>query len=162
MTRLLKRPDYRLHAPASPEAASLLAEQALTPADLDRALARLEAAEGIRIATIPHVRRVSRVRVSLPKALTRLAPAAQPAAGSRTRRRPFRHAPKPSPMTTRRRPRIDAAPPAGRAGATDVRLTDGDALPITADEPGSRRSRRRVSPRRAARERARRGSPRCS
>jgi hypothetical protein len=67
MTRLLKRSGYRLHAPASPEAAALLAEQALTPAHLDSALAQLEAAEGIRIATIPHVRRVSRVRVSLPK-----------------------------------------------------------------------------------------------
>jgi hypothetical protein len=46
MHGLLKRPGYRLYPPNSPEAAALLAEQGLGPADLDRALARLERTEG--------------------------------------------------------------------------------------------------------------------
>jgi hypothetical protein len=52
MQRLLKRPGYRLYPPDSPEARALLAEQGLGPADLDRALARLERAEGTVIRTI--------------------------------------------------------------------------------------------------------------
>jgi hypothetical protein len=52
MQCLLKRPGYRLHPPESPEARALLAEQGLGPADLDRALARLERAEGTAIHTI--------------------------------------------------------------------------------------------------------------
>jgi hypothetical protein len=52
MHGLLKRPVYRLHAPDSPEARALLAEQGLGPADLDRALARLERTEGTTIRTI--------------------------------------------------------------------------------------------------------------
>jgi hypothetical protein len=49
---LLKRPGYRLYQPDSPEAGALLAEQGLGPADLKRALARLERAEGTKICTI--------------------------------------------------------------------------------------------------------------
>jgi hypothetical protein len=49
---LLKQPGYRLHPPDSPEARALLAEQGLGPADLNRALARLETAEGIAVRTI--------------------------------------------------------------------------------------------------------------
>ena len=40
MIRLLKRPGYRLYSPDSPEAGAMLTEQGLSPADLDRALAR--------------------------------------------------------------------------------------------------------------------------
>ncbi len=52
MHRLLKQPGYRLHAPGSPEAGALLAEQGLGPADLDRALACLESAEGTAVRAI--------------------------------------------------------------------------------------------------------------
>jgi hypothetical protein len=52
MHGLLKQPGYRLHPPDSPEAAALLAEQRLSPADLDRAFARLERAEGTAVRTI--------------------------------------------------------------------------------------------------------------
>ena len=52
MHGLLKQPGYRLYAPGSPEAGALLAEQGLGPADLDRALAHLERAEGTRVGTI--------------------------------------------------------------------------------------------------------------
>jgi hypothetical protein len=52
MHGLLKRPGYRLHPPDSPEAGALLAEQGLSPADLDRALARLESSEGTAVRTI--------------------------------------------------------------------------------------------------------------
>jgi hypothetical protein len=52
MHGLLKQPGYRLYAPGSPEAGSLLAEQGLGPADLDRALAQLEHAEGTAVRTI--------------------------------------------------------------------------------------------------------------
>jgi hypothetical protein len=52
MQHLLKRPGYRLHAPDSPEAGALLAEQGLGPADLKRAFAHLERAEGTPIRSI--------------------------------------------------------------------------------------------------------------
>ncbi len=52
MRRLLKQPGYRLYAPDSPEAGALLAEQGLSPADLDRALTTLERSEGVRIRRI--------------------------------------------------------------------------------------------------------------
>src|SRR5919106_6567492 len=52
MQHLLKRPGYRLYALGSPEAGALLAEQGLGPADLERALARLESAEGTAVRTI--------------------------------------------------------------------------------------------------------------
>ena len=52
MHGLLKQPGYRLHAPGSPEAGALLAEQGLSPADLDHALAELERSEGTTIRTI--------------------------------------------------------------------------------------------------------------
>jgi hypothetical protein len=52
MHGLLKHPGYRLHAPDSPEARALLAEQGLAPADLDRALAHLERVEATRVGTI--------------------------------------------------------------------------------------------------------------
>jgi hypothetical protein len=52
MQRLLKRPGYRLHSPDSPEARALLAEQGLGPADLDRALTRLERTEDMAIRTM--------------------------------------------------------------------------------------------------------------
>jgi hypothetical protein len=52
MHGLLKRPGYRLYAPDSPEAGALVAEQGLSPADLDRALATLERCEGIRVRSI--------------------------------------------------------------------------------------------------------------
>ena len=52
MSRLLKQPGYRLYAPDSTEAGALLAEQGLSPADLDRALARLERTEGTTVRTI--------------------------------------------------------------------------------------------------------------
>jgi hypothetical protein len=51
MHGLLKQPGYRLYPPGSPEAAALLAEQGLGAADLDRALAHLEHAEGTRVGT---------------------------------------------------------------------------------------------------------------
>ena len=52
MHGLLKQPGYRLYAPGSPEAGALLAEQGLGPADVERALARLESTEGTAIRTI--------------------------------------------------------------------------------------------------------------
>jgi hypothetical protein len=52
MQSLLKRPGYRLYAADSPEAGALLAEQGLSPADLDRALTRLERTEGTTVRTI--------------------------------------------------------------------------------------------------------------
>jgi hypothetical protein len=52
MHGLLKQPGYRLYAAESPEARALLAEQGLGPADLERALAGLETAEGIGVRTI--------------------------------------------------------------------------------------------------------------
>jgi hypothetical protein len=52
MQSLLKRPGYRLYPPDSPEAGALLAEQGLSPADLDRALARLDRTEGRTVRTI--------------------------------------------------------------------------------------------------------------
>ena len=52
MQHLLKQPGYRLYPPDSPEARALLAEQGLGSADLDRALARLERAEGTPVRTI--------------------------------------------------------------------------------------------------------------
>jgi hypothetical protein len=52
MQRLLKQPGYRLYPPDSPEARALLAEQGLGPADLERAFARLERAEGTTVRTI--------------------------------------------------------------------------------------------------------------
>jgi len=53
MNCLLKRRGYRLYAPESPEAEALLAEQGLTRADLDRALAEFErSAGGATIRTI--------------------------------------------------------------------------------------------------------------
>jgi hypothetical protein len=52
MQRLLKRPGYRLYAPGSPEARTLLAEQGLGPADLDRALAGLERSESTSVRAI--------------------------------------------------------------------------------------------------------------
>ena len=52
MQRLLKRPGYRLYPPDRPEARALLAEQGLTRADLERALAELERTEGTRIRTV--------------------------------------------------------------------------------------------------------------
>ena len=52
MQHLLKRPGYRLYPPDSPEAGALLAEQGLGPADLKRALARLERVEGTQVRTI--------------------------------------------------------------------------------------------------------------
>ena len=52
MHGLLKRPGYRLYAPDSPEAAALLGEQGVSPADLDHALARFERTEGTAVRTI--------------------------------------------------------------------------------------------------------------
>jgi hypothetical protein len=49
---LAQRPGYRLYPPDSPEARALLAEQGLGPADLERALARLETTEGTSVRTI--------------------------------------------------------------------------------------------------------------
>jgi hypothetical protein len=43
---------YRLHGPGSAEAEAVLAEQGITPADLDQALAALERSEGVRIRSI--------------------------------------------------------------------------------------------------------------
>ena len=48
----LKEPGYRLYPPDSPEAGALLAEQGIGPADLERALARLELVEATRVGTI--------------------------------------------------------------------------------------------------------------
>jgi hypothetical protein len=45
-------PLAQLHPPDSPEARALLAEQGLGPTDLDRALARLDRAEGTAVRTI--------------------------------------------------------------------------------------------------------------
>ena len=81
MHGLLKRPGYRLYAPESPEAEALLAEQDLTRADLDRALARLETTEGIAVRTIVGINEdgvfgTSRERwhPDLPKAAERFIP----------------------------------------------------------------------------------------
>jgi hypothetical protein len=52
MHGLLKQPGYRLYPPDGPEARALLAEQGLDPADLDRALARLESTEGTTVRAI--------------------------------------------------------------------------------------------------------------
>ena len=52
MQGLLKRPGYRLYPPDSPEAGALLTEQGLCPADLDRALAQLDRAEGTTVRSI--------------------------------------------------------------------------------------------------------------
>jgi hypothetical protein len=52
MQSLLKRPGYRLHPPDSPEARALLAEQSLSPADLDLAFAELERTEGTTVRSI--------------------------------------------------------------------------------------------------------------
>jgi hypothetical protein len=52
MHGLLKQPGYRLYSPGSQEAEALLAEQGLSPADLERAVARLERAEGTTVRTI--------------------------------------------------------------------------------------------------------------
>ena len=52
MQRLLKQPGYRLYPPDSPEARALLAEQGLSPADLDRALVHLDRTEGTAVRTI--------------------------------------------------------------------------------------------------------------
>jgi hypothetical protein len=52
MYGLLKRPGYRLYSPDSVEARALLAEQGLSSADLDRALAHLERTQGTRVRTI--------------------------------------------------------------------------------------------------------------
>jgi hypothetical protein len=47
-----RRGRYRLLDLDSPEGGAVLAEQGLTPADLERALAELERSEGIRVRTI--------------------------------------------------------------------------------------------------------------
>jgi len=47
----LKRPGYRLHPPDSPEARALLAEQGLSPTDLNEALVRLRT-ESATVRTI--------------------------------------------------------------------------------------------------------------
>jgi hypothetical protein len=52
MHGLLKQPGYRLYPPNSPEAGAMLIEQGLSPADLDRALARLETTEDTAVRTI--------------------------------------------------------------------------------------------------------------
>ena len=52
MHGLLKQPGYRLYSPDSPKAGTLLIEQGLGPADLERALARLETTEGTAIRII--------------------------------------------------------------------------------------------------------------
>jgi hypothetical protein len=52
MHGLLKRAGYRLYPPDSPEAGVLLAEQGLSPTDLDQALATLERTEGTAVRTI--------------------------------------------------------------------------------------------------------------
>jgi hypothetical protein len=52
MQGLLKRPGYRLYAPDSREAGALLAEQGVSPAELDRAIAELERTEGTTVRSI--------------------------------------------------------------------------------------------------------------
>jgi hypothetical protein len=52
MHGLLKRPGYRLYAPDSSEAGALLAEQGVSPADLDQALTELERSEGTTVRTV--------------------------------------------------------------------------------------------------------------
>jgi hypothetical protein len=52
MHGLLKRPGYRLYPPDSLEAGTLLAEQGVSPDDLDHALAVLEGSEGTAVRTI--------------------------------------------------------------------------------------------------------------
>jgi hypothetical protein len=52
MHGLLKQPGYRLHPPDSLQGRALLAEQGLSPADLDRALACLERTEGTTVRAI--------------------------------------------------------------------------------------------------------------
>ena len=52
MHGLLRRPGYRLYRAGSPEAEAVLAEVAVTRADLDCALAALERSQGIRIRSI--------------------------------------------------------------------------------------------------------------
>jgi hypothetical protein len=64
MHGLLKRPGYRLYARDSPEAGALLAEQGLSQADLDRALACLERAEAIGVRTIVGVNEDDRAAYS--------------------------------------------------------------------------------------------------
>jgi hypothetical protein len=50
---LAPRPGrYRLHALGSPEAQAVLAEQGITRAGLDQALAELERREGVRVRSI--------------------------------------------------------------------------------------------------------------
>ena len=70
MSGLLKQPGYRLYAPDSREAGALLAEQGLSQADLNRALAHLERTEGVPVqpssestrtgCSDPHARAASR------------------------------------------------------------------------------------------------------
>jgi hypothetical protein len=43
---------YRLHGLGSPEADAVLAEQGITQADLDQAIAALERSEGVRVRSI--------------------------------------------------------------------------------------------------------------
>jgi hypothetical protein len=52
MQGLLARPGYRLDAPGSAEGGVLLAEQGLSPADLDLALTELERTEGTTVRSI--------------------------------------------------------------------------------------------------------------
>jgi hypothetical protein len=52
MHGLLKQPGYRLYAADSAEAEAVLAEQGVTRADVDRALAVLERSEGVRVRSI--------------------------------------------------------------------------------------------------------------
>ena len=52
MHGLLKRPGYRLYPADSLEAGTLLAEQGLSPADLDLAFAELERTEGTTVRSI--------------------------------------------------------------------------------------------------------------
>jgi hypothetical protein len=52
MLGIPRRRGYRLHPPDSPEAEALLSERGLTRADLARAIAELERAEGIAVRTI--------------------------------------------------------------------------------------------------------------
>jgi hypothetical protein len=47
-----RRGRYRLYALDSPEGGAVLAEQRITQADLDRALAELERNEGVRVRSI--------------------------------------------------------------------------------------------------------------
>jgi hypothetical protein len=52
---ILRKPRpgrYRLHGLGSPEGAAVLAEQGLTRADLERALAELERSEAVRVRSI--------------------------------------------------------------------------------------------------------------